>query len=90
MKQKLSDVKQSLKKMQDKTVMTTHAIKTGLMKKSYCLKTIAPFCYQELHNKQIISEKRLDSISSNSNKVKIVKYLSENQKQEVQHEKKKQ
>ena len=43
---------------------------------------------QELHKKQIITEKLLDSIPSNSDKVKTVKHLSENQKQKVQHQEK--
>ena len=45
---------------------------------------------QELHNKQIIIEKLLDNISSNSGKVKTVKHLSENQKQKVRHQEKQQ
>ena len=50
------------------------AIKTRLIKKSYCLKAIA-FLLQELHNKQIIIEKLLDK-----------KHISDNQKQKVLHQ----
>ena len=46
------------------------------------------FLLQELHNKQIIIEKRLDNILSNSDKVKAVKHPSEDQKQKVQHQEK--
>lgn len=48
------------------------------------------FLLQELHNKQIIIEKRLDNILSNSDKVKAVKHPSEDQKQKVQHQEKQQ
>ena len=48
------------------------------------------FLLQELHNKQIIIEKLLDNIPSNSHKVKTVKHLSENKKQKVQQHQEKQ
>ena len=54
---------------------------------SYCLKKNS-FLFVTRTTQQAIIEKHLNNISSNSNKVKIVKNLSENQKQEVQHDKK--
>ena len=54
---------------------------------SYCLKKNS-FLFVTRTTQQTIIEKHLNNISSNSNKVKIVKNLSENQKQEVQHEEK--
>ena len=45
---------------------------------------------QKLHNKQIIVEKLLDNISSNSDKVKTIKHIFENQKLKVQHQEKQQ
>ena len=71
-------------KMTDETLMKKLAIETYLMRKSYCLKVIA-FLLQELHSKEIIIEKLLDSIPSNSDKVENVKHLSDNQKQKVLH-----
>ena len=48
------------------------------------------FLLQELHKGQTILKKLLDNILSNSDQVKTVKHLFENQKQKVQHEEKEQ
>ena len=67
---------------------TSH--KNALDEKIVQLESNSTFLLQELHNKQIIIEKLLDNISSNSDKVKTVKHLSKNQKQKVQHQEKQQ
>ena len=64
--------------------------KNALDEKIVLLESNSTFLLQELHNKQIIIEKILGNISSNSDKVKTVKHLSENQKQKVQHQEKQQ
>ena len=45
-KQELSDVKKNTIKVTGETVITKLAVETCLMRKSYCLKAIAPFCYK--------------------------------------------
>ena len=60
------------------------------MRISVLLENNSTFLLQKLHNKQIIVEKLLDNISSNSDKVKTIKHSFENQKQKVQHQEKQQ
>ena len=89
-KQKLSDVKENTNKSdrQNCDVETSH--RNELDEKIVLLESNSSFLLQKLHNKQIIIEKLLDNISSNTDKVKTVKHLSENQKQKVYHHEKQQ
>ena len=54
------------------------------------LESNSSFLLQELQNKQIIIEKLLENIPSNSDNMKTVKNLSENKRQKVQHREKQQ
>ena len=60
------------------------------MRISVLLENNSTFVLQKLHYKQIIVEKLLDNISSNSDKVKTIKHIFENQKLKVQHQEKQQ
>ena len=86
-KQELSYVKQNTNKSDRQTCNDETFHRNALDEKNYCLKSIAPFCYK---NYTAIIERFLGSILPNSEKVKTVKYISENQKQKVQHQEKQQ
>ena len=78
-KQELSDVNTNKSGKRSCSDETCH--RNELDQKKHCLKAIAPFCYK---NCTRIIEKLLYNILHNSEKVKTVKHISENQKQKVQ------
>ena len=84
-KQELSDVKQNTNKSDRQSCNDKTCHGNALDEKNHCLEAIAPFCYKGYTT---IIEKFLDNILPNSKKVKIVKLISENQKQKVQHQEK--
>ena len=85
MKQELSDVKQNTNASDRRNCNYETYHKNGPDQKIVLLESNSTFLLQELHNKQIIIEKLLNNISSNSDKMKVVKHLSENQKQKVEN-----
>ena len=91
-KQELSDVKQDTNKSDRQNCNYETCHRNALDEKISLRESNSFFLLQELHNKQIqiIIEKLLGKIPSNSNKVKTVKHLSENHKQNVQHQEKQQ
>ena len=70
--------------MTDETVIIKLAktcnYENTLDEKIVLLESNSSFLLQELHNKEIIIEKLLDNILSNSDKVKTVKHVSEKSK----------
>ena len=80
-KQELSDVKQNTNKSDRRNFNVETWHRNTLDEKIVLLESNSSFLL--LHNKQIIIEKFLDNIPSNSDKVKTAKHLSENQKQKV-------
>ena len=88
--QELSHVKQNTNKSDRRNCNYETCHKNALDEKIVLLESNNSCMLHELHNKQIITEKLLANIPSNSDKVKTVKHLSESQKQKVQHQEKQQ
>ena len=89
-KKKLSDVKQNTNKSDRWNCNYETCHRNALDEKIILLESNSSFLLQELQNKQIIIEKLLENIPSNSDNMKTVKNLSENKRQKVQHREKQQ